>query len=164
MKYLCLYLVAVMAANMTITYLGPGASVATAFLCIGASLTSRDGLHELWNGRGLGWKMASLIGFGSLLSWLLNRNAGQIALASFVSFVASGTLDTIIYAALYKRGRMLKVNGSNIVGAIADSVLFPTLAFGMFMPLIVLGQFVAKVLGGYVWSLILIRRRHDLCR
>jgi hypothetical protein len=36
-----------------------------------------------------------------------------------------------------------------------DSVLFPTIAFGAFLPAIVLGQFVAKVAGGAVWSWIL---------
>ena len=39
-----------------------------------------------------------------------------------------------------------------------DSILFPTIAFGSFLPLIVLGQFAAKVGGGFVWSLLLNRR------
>jgi uncharacterized PurR-regulated membrane protein YhhQ (DUF165 family) len=55
------------------------------------------------------------------------------------------------------------VNGSNVVGAAADSLIFPALAFGW--PLlwsVVLGLFVAKVAGGFLWSLILVvplRRR-----
>lgn len=159
MRYLFIYLASVVAANLTITYLGPGASIVTAFLCIGASLTSRDGLHELWNHQGLVWKMVALIGAGSLLSWVLNRDAGPIAIASFVSFIASGALDTVAYALLYKREWMVKVNGSNIIGAAADSVLFPTLAFGAFMPWIVIGQFAAKVGGGFIWSLLLSRIR-----
>jgi hypothetical protein len=32
--------------------------------------------------------------------------------------------------------------------------VFPTLAFGSFMWTIVLGQFLAKTLGGFVWSLL----------
>ena len=36
-----------------------------------------------------------------------------------------------------------------------NSIVFPTLAFGGFMPVIVLGQFAAKVLGGFLWSKIL---------
>lgn len=159
MRYLFIYLASVVAANLTITYLGPGASIVTAFLCIGASLTSRDGLHELWNHQGLVWKMVALIGAGSLLSWVLNRDAGPIAIASFVSFIASGALDTVAYALLYKREWMVKVNGSNIIGAAADSVLFPTLAFGAFMPWIVIGQFAAKVGGGFILSLLLSRIR-----
>jgi uncharacterized PurR-regulated membrane protein YhhQ (DUF165 family) len=47
------------------------------------------------------------------------------------------------------------VNGSNVLSAAVDSVLFPTIAFGALLPVIVLGQFAAKVLGGAVWSWIL---------
>lgn len=39
--------------------------------------------------------------------------------------------------------------------AAIDSVLFPTLAFGVFMPHIVLMQFAAKVGGGAIWSWVL---------
>ena len=46
----------------------------------------------------------------------------------------------------------IKVNGSNIFSAAADSLIFPTIAFGGFMPLIVLGQFAAKVCGGFLWT------------
>jgi len=49
---------------------------------------------------------------------------------------------------------LIKANGSNLGGAVVDSVLLPTIAFEVFMPLIVLGQFLAKVLGGLVWSVV----------
>jgi uncharacterized PurR-regulated membrane protein YhhQ (DUF165 family) len=42
--------------------------------------------------------------------------------------------------------------GSNVVGAAVDSLLFPTIAFGVFMPHIVVAQFVSKVAGGAVWA------------
>ena len=42
-------------------------------------------------------------------------------------------------------------------GAAVDSVVFPALAFGAMLPLIVVGQFGAKVLGGAAWSLVLRR-------
>ena len=50
--------------------------------------------------------------------------------------------------------RWMRINGSNVPSAMVDSLVFPTLAFGAFLWPIVLGQFVAKVLGGFVWSLI----------
>ena len=50
---------------------------------------------------------------------------------------------------------MIRVNGSNVAGSAIDSIVFPTLAFGVFMLEIVLGQFVAKFLGGFLWSLVL---------
>jgi uncharacterized PurR-regulated membrane protein YhhQ (DUF165 family) len=47
----------------------------------------------------------------------------------------------------------LRLNGSNVPSALTDSLVFPTLAFGAFLWPILLGQFAAKVLGGFVCSL-----------
>ena len=52
---------------------------------------------------------------------------------------------------------MVRANVSNFFAAGADSLLFPTIAFGAFMPLIVLAQWTAKVLGGLVWSWVFAR-------
>lgn len=157
-----LYLAAIVAANLSVAAFGPGVTVVNAFLLIGLDLTVRDRLHDAWDGRGLWVRMAVLIAAGGAISYLLNRDAGQIALASTVAFVVAGALDAAVYALLGDRVRMVRVNGSNVVSSAADSLIFPTLAFGGFLPLIVLGQFVAKVAGGFLWSLILavpLRRR-----
>jgi queuosine precursor transporter len=154
----CLYLVAIIAANLVTARFGPSASIVNAFLFIGLDLTSRDRLHEAWHRRGLIWKMALLIGVGSLLSWMLNRNAGTIAIASFVAFACAAVVDTAIYQLLHRHNYLVKVNGSNILSALTDSLVFPTLAFGGFMPLVTLGQFAAKVAGGFIWALVLGRK------
>lgn len=39
--------------------------------------------------------------------------------------------------------------------ALVDSLVFPTVAFGAFLPVIVIGQFAAKVAGGALWSVII---------
>lgn len=156
LHYISIYLIAIVAANLLVTQFGPSVAVINAFLFIGLDLTARDHLHEAWKGRGLAWKMALLIGTGSVLSWLLNRNAGQIAVASFVAFACAGIADALVYHALGDKARLLKINGSNVVSAAVDSVVFPALAFGF--PLlwaVMLGQFAAKVGGGFVWSLVL---------
>jgi queuosine precursor transporter len=162
MFYVCLYLGAIVAANQIITFLGPSAAILTAFVFIGLDLTVRDYLHESWQGKGLMWKMTLLIASGSLISWLVNRDSGPIALASFVAFAAAGIADTVIYQLLKDRTRFLKVNGSNVVSSAVDSLVFPTLAFGRLMPLIVLGQFAAKVFGGAIWFGIISFFRHHL--
>lgn len=155
MGYVALYLVAIVAANLTVAMWGPSMTVVNAFLFIGLDLTSRDKLHDAWHGNGLVWKMGALIAAGSVLSWLLNRNAAQIALASFVAFAAAAVVDTVAYHMLRHRVWWQRVNGSNVLSAAVDSVIFPTLAFGALLPVIVLGQFAAKVLGGALWSVIL---------
>lgn len=101
--------------------------------------------------------MGLLILVGSGLSYLLNQDSKDIAIASFAAFALAGTADAIAYHLLGKRKYILRVNGSNIVGAVVDSLVFPYLAFGGFLPLVVAGQFLAKVSGGLIWSLFLRR-------
>jgi queuosine precursor transporter len=99
--------------------------------------------------------MAALILAGSILSYIINGNSRQIAVASFLAFICSACVDTIVYSLLGKKTYMMKVNGSNVAGSVVDSMIFPFVAFGGFFPIIMIGQFIAKVLGGYFWSLIL---------
>lgn len=154
MIYVALYLSAIILANLTVARFGPEVAVLNAFLFIGLDLTARDRLHDAWRGDYLLPKMAALIAAGSILSWLLNRDAGQIALASFVAFAAAATVDAVVYHLLGRYPRWLRINGSNIPSAAVDSIVFPTLAFGAFLAPIVIGQFMAKTLGGFVWSLV----------
>ena len=153
MIYVIMYLAAIVLANLAVARFGPSSVIIVAFLFIGLDLTARDRLHDAWRGNHLFGKMALLIATGSILSYLLNRDAGQIALASFVAFTAAAIVDTIVYHMLGGYPRWLRINGSNIPSAAVDSIIFPTLAFGSFLWPIVLGQFLAKTLGGFVWSL-----------
>jgi len=157
MIFVILYLSAIVLANLTVAWFGSGVIIINSFLFIGLDLTSRDHLHEAWHGKGLVWKMALLIATGSLLTYLLNRDAGQIALASFLAFSSAAIVDSVTYHLLRDKAYMIKINGSNVASALVDSIVFPTAAFGVFMPWIILGQFVAKVGGGFVWSLVLKR-------
>jgi hypothetical protein len=154
MFYVILYLVAIVLANLSVAAFGPAVVIINAFLFIGLDLTARDHLHDAWRGNHLLLKMTALIASGSILSWALNRDAGQIALASFIAFAAAAVVDTAVYQLLGKYPRWLRINGSNIPSALVDSLVFPTLAFGAFLWPIVLGQFAAKTLGGFIWSLV----------
>lgn len=158
MIYVILYLTAIVLANLMIVWLGPGVSILNAFLFIGLDLTTRDALHEQWKHDRLFLKMTTLILAGSVLSWLLNRNAGTIATASFVAFAVASVVDSLVYHWLKDHSRWFRINGSNLPSALADSIIFPILAFG-WPPLlgIVAGQFMAKVAGGLLWSVVLAR-------
>lgn len=155
-----LYAGALVGANLSIAAFGPWVSPINAFILIGLDLTLRDRLHDAWAGMANFWaRMAGLIVFAAGLSYLINPAAGRIALASFVAFVAAGLVDALIYHVMRRRGSdyMLRVNGSNVGAAAVDSLIFPTLAFGAFLPAIVALQFLAKVAGGFLWSLVLRR-------
>jgi hypothetical protein len=130
-------------------------TVLNAFLFIGLDLSTRDHLHARWQGRRLWLRMLVLIGSGGLLAFLLGGSE-QVALASCLAFIAASNVDALVYRALGNRTRLTQINGSNLVGASVDSLLFPLLAFGW--PLswaIVLGHILAKVVGGALWALLL---------
>lgn len=156
------YLAAVVGANLIVTAFGPSASVFTAFLLIGATLTLRDVLHDRWRGRHLKVRMAGLIATGAFLSWLINGNAGPIALASCIAFAASESTDALVYHLLRRSSWLRRANVSNVAAAAVDSLIFPTLAFGGLLWPIVLGQFLAKTLGGALWTALLRSRRARL--
>lgn len=143
------------AANLIVAWMGAWITPYTAFVFIGLDLTAKDKLQDKWTRHGLVWRMGLLILTGSVLSWLLNRQAGRIALASFVAFAVSSAIDTVIYA-IVRGDRWRRVGWSNLGGAVSDSLIFPAVAFG-WPPdsAIVYGQMAAKVAGGMFWSLVL---------
>ena len=158
MFYVLVYLVAIVAANLSVAYFGPQAVIANAFLLIGLDLTTRDKLHEIWHNDHLWLRMFGLILTGSIITVILNAGAWQIALASTVAFGAAAIVDAIVYQGLFRQHKLVKMNGSNVLSAAVDSVLFPAIAFGFpLMWTIMLGQFAAKVLGGLMWSFVIAR-------
>lgn len=154
-----LYLTAIVAANFSVWFFGPVSTPVNAFLFIGFDFILRDKLQDLWAGRGLALKMGALIGAGSLITFFLNPAAARIAVASCVAFAASTSVDWGIYTLVRRRPWMVRANISSFFAAAADSFIFPTLAFGAFLPRIVLAQWLAKVAGGVLWSLVFSRWR-----
>lgn len=147
---IAVYAIAMTAANLTIATFGPWVSPINAFFLIGLDLALRDWLHV----RLKVWQMGALIASTGALTFMLNPTAGHIAVASAVAFTAAALVDWITFIRL--RGTwLIKVNGSNIAGAAIDSLVFPTLAFGVLMPHIVAMQFIAKVAGGALWALVI---------
>jgi uncharacterized PurR-regulated membrane protein YhhQ (DUF165 family) len=157
------YLTAIVLANLSIERWGPRAAIWNAAILIGADLVVRDRLHDAWRSH-LKRNMAALIVAGSVLSYLVNNDAGRIALASCVAFGAAATVDALVYHLRRNASWSDRANESNLAGAAADSILFPLIAFGT--PLsatFVLTLWSAKVAGGYAWSLLLRPRSSYRC-
>lgn len=146
---IAVYIAAMVTANLLVWWLGPWFSPINAFVLIGLDLTMRDVMQERLN-RG---QLASVIIAGGLITWLVNPAAKQIALASATAFILAALADWLAYSLLRSRPWLVRSNGSNVVGAAVDSVVFPTLAFGVFLPAVIALQFAAKVAGGAIWSL-----------
>lgn len=148
-----IYVSAICAANLSVAMFGPVSTVINAFLFIGLDLVMRDRMHEQV---GL-LRMSGLSLVAGAISYAVNPASGIVAVASVSAFVASTLVDGIAYQWLIKRPWLVRSNGSNLLSSATDSLVFPVIAFGGFMPLIALGQFAAKVLGGVLWSLLLKR-------
>lgn len=147
------YAAALILANLSVSYFGVVVAPINAFVFIGLDLVLRDWLHA----RVSRWQMLALIlGTGCVTYWL-NPAAGVIAIASVSAFVLAAIADWAVFSTL-KGSWLFRSNGSNIVGAAVDSLIFPTIAFGGLLPAVVAAQFAAKVAGGAVWAWLL--RRH----
>ena len=148
-----IYISALVVANLLVAWLGPWFSPINAFFLIGLDLVVRDKLHERWQDK-IWLRMFGLIAGAGLLSFMLNPASGKIAVASVTAFVIAGAVDALVYHYLRHKPWMIKSNASNASGALVDSIVFPTIAFGSLMPFIVLLQVVAKILGGFMWSVV----------
>lgn len=151
---IAVYIAAMVTANLLVWWLGPWFSPINAFLLIGLDLTLRDVMHD----RLTRWQMLAVVLAGGLITWGLNPSAAQIAIASATAFTLSACADWLAYTLMRSRPWLVRSNVSNAVGAAVDSLIFPTLAFGSFMPHIVAMQFTAKVCGGAAWSWLLRKR------
>jgi queuosine precursor transporter len=151
------YATAMVVANLLVAFFGPSIMPLLAFVLIGLDLALRDWLHV----RVQPWRMGVLILGTSVLTLILNPAAQQIAVASAVSFCVAAMADWMTFAKV-SGSWFRRSASSNVTGAAVDSVIFPTLAFGVLMPQIVLAQFAAKVLGGTLWTWLLSRRRSAL--
>jgi queuosine precursor transporter len=141
------YAVAIIAANMLVAHFGPVITPVCAFFLIGFDLALRNWLALRMSAAAM---LAMIVGTG-LISYLINPASKMIAVASAIAFVAAALVDWWVFNTA--PGSWMKRNfAGNSAGALVDSVIFPTLAFGALMPLVVLAQFVAKVAGGSVWG------------
>lgn len=149
------YIGAIVTANLLVAEYGPAVTIANAFMLIGLDLVLRDYLHDGWTDH-RARNMAALIVAAGAISYALNPAAGRIAVASSAAFILAASVDWGAYAAAHRWPWLARSNASNVAGAAADSLAFPALAFGLpLMWPIVVGQFVAKVAGGAVWSLVI---------
>jgi uncharacterized PurR-regulated membrane protein YhhQ (DUF165 family) len=144
---IAIYAAAVISANLLVAKFGPSVTPINAFFLIGLDLALRNYLQFKMSKS----KMALMIAGTGFLSYLVNPAAGVIAVASGVAFTAAALADWATFNTVTGRW-MVRNFAGNSVGAIVDSVIFPTIAFGSMMPAIVLMQFAAKVAGGSAWG------------
>ncbi|MFB7474194.1 VUT family protein [Kitasatospora sp. NPDC056184] len=135
------YIATIPAANMAVTHFGVvpvglGYLAPAGVYLVGIALVLRDLARET-AGR---WPVAAAVLVGAALSYSLASPA--LATASAAAFALSEGLDFMVYEPLRKRGLLTAMVVSNLVGMLADSLVFLTMAFGslQFLP----GQLLGK--------------------
>jgi len=156
-----IYAAAMTVVNLTIAHFGPWVSPINAFVLIGLDLALRDWLHI----RLRAWQMLALIGASGVLTYALNPSAQHIVIASAAAFTLAALVDWQVFSRL--SGSWLRRSlGSNVVGAVVDTVVFSALAFWFLSPApkppevvaVISGwQLLAKLLGGSAWAWVLAR-------
>lgn len=152
-----IYLAAIVAANLIITAEGPSATPYVALGLVALDLVARDVLHDRTSGRARIVLIAFLIVAGSVLSYALNADASQIALASGLAFAASLTVDTLVYQAVRYMPWLERSTLSNVASAIIDSAVFIAVAFPGFLWGTFAIQSGMKIAGGVLFALMLER-------
>jgi queuosine precursor transporter len=150
LAFLALFALTIPAANWLIGHVGtvcqpagvclipvaPGLMAPSGVIMAGAALVLRDLVQ-----RRLGVAASSLaILAGAVLSALLAPPA--LVIASAAAFLLSELADLAVYTPLARRGLIIAVVASGVVGLVVDSVVFLWLAFGSLEFL--LGQIVGK--------------------
>ena len=102
----------------------PGLMAPSGVLMIGLALVLRDLVQ-----RRLGLRFA----FGAIIAGAVLSAAiapPSLVIASAIAFLLSETADLAVYTPLQKRGLMMAVIASSMLGLVVDSIVFLYLAFG----------------------------------
>jgi uncharacterized PurR-regulated membrane protein YhhQ (DUF165 family) len=150
-----IYAVSMTLANLTVAAFGPVVTPVNGFVMIGLDLTLRDWLHV----RLRPWQLGILIVVAGILTYALDHSTRNIAMANTTAFTLAALVDWAVFSSIRSDSWRFRANTSNVAGSAVDSLVFPTLAFGAFLPQVVLLQFLAKTGGGAFWTWLLSRQR-----
>ena len=148
--FLAAYIACIPVANWLIQHVGtvcppdgpclipvaPGLMAPSGVLMAGLALVLRDLVQR---------RLGIAYGFGAIIAGAAISGVlapFSLVVASTMAFLLSELADFAVYTPLQKRGLVLAVLASSVVGLVADSIVFLWLAFGSFDFL--LGQIVGK--------------------
>lgn len=152
-----LYIIMFIVANFLVLKFGKIGIFIASSVFIPFDFVIRCYFQEKWNGRQLIFKMGGLILIASIISFLMNYQVKNIAIASFFSFLISQTMAAFIYQNLKQKSYLIKVNGSDFIAIITDSIIFQWIAFNIVLFEITATQVLIKTIGGIFWYFILFK-------
>ena len=148
---ICLYLSAFVLGNFIVLWYGKPGLLITALLLIPFDFVLRCLFHEKWTGGELIFKLGGLVIVASCLTYWINADSQAIALGSALGFLAAQLTAGVFYQTFINKSYFLKVNGSDALAMIIDSIVFQWIAFGSLDPMITVAQCSLKMAGGLFW-------------
>lgn len=146
-----IYLLAFVLSNYIVLWFGSTGLIFTALFLIPFDFVMRCLFHETWKGVELVVKMGLLVSLAGVITYAINSDTKTIAAASVCGFVGAQILAGTFYQLTIRRSYFVKVNGSDAVGIMFDSIVFQLIAFGVIDWKIFTSQFVLKIVGGLFW-------------
>lgn len=145
------YLLAFILANYIVIWYGEKGLIFTALFLVPFDFVMRCIFHETMKGFKLFMFMAFLVSSASLVTYYINQDTYKIAIGSAVGFACAQLFAGIFYQIFIQKSYFVKVNGSDFVGIVADSIVFQLVAFSSINTSITIGQIAMKILGGLFW-------------
>ena len=146
-----LYLLAFVFSNFIVLWFGNIGLIFTALFLIPFDFVIRCFFHESWKGFELIWKLGLLVLTASVITYILNRDTLNIAYASCFGYISAQLVAGIFYQIFINKSYFIKVNGSDAVGILIDSIIFQLVAFSFISVEITISQFLLKLTGGFFW-------------
>jgi hypothetical protein len=146
-----IYLLAFVLANFIVLWFGATGLIFTALFLIPFDFVMRCMFHEQWKGMELFLKLGAVVIAASVATYLLNRGTENIAYGSAFGFIAAQIAAGIFYQAFIHKKFFLKVNGSDAIAILVDSIVFQLVAFGTIDVFVSTTQFALKIIGGLFW-------------
>ena len=146
-----LYILVLILSNYIVFYFGKTGLIITASLLIPFDFVIRCYFHEKWKGKKLIRNLGLLIFTASFITFITNQETLYISIASTIGFMTAQISAGITYQLLIKQRFLYKVNGSDLVGIIFDSLIFQFIAFGNIDLFISVSQILLKFFGGLFW-------------
>lgn len=146
-----LYLLAFIFSNFIVLWFGARGLIFTALFLIPFDFVIRCLFHEQWKGKELITKLGLLVMIASFITYLINKETKNIALGSMFGFIAAQIAAGIFYQININKNYFIKVNGSDVIGIVFDSIVFQLIAFCFINTDITISQTLLKVIGGLFW-------------
>jgi len=146
-----IYLTAFVLSNLIVLYFGAVGLIFTALFLIPFDFVMRCLFHETWKGFELIVKMMLLVIAAGVITYLINYQSKEIAIASIIGFTGAQITAGMFYQLALNKNFFVKVNGSDAVGIMFDSIAFQLFAFGVIDWKVFVSQFALKIVGGLFW-------------